>query len=203
MTRAGLLLVVSGPSGAGKGTICQALMDKYPSFQVSISVTTRAPRIGEIPNKSYYFMRTDEVKKMIEKDELLEWAYVYENYYGTPANAVYERLRNGEDLILEIEMLGALQVKKKFPDAVLIYILPPSRKILEERLVGRQTDSMDVIKKRLQCVAGELKYIKKYDYLLINKDLEHAQKQLECIIEAERCKPKRLEFAMQWKECEK
>ena len=96
-----------------------------------------------------------------------------------------------------------MQVKKKFPDAVLIYILPPSRKILEERLVGRQTDSMDVIKKRLQCVAGELKYIKKYDYLLINKDLEHAQKQLECIIEAERCKPKRLEFAMQWKECEK
>ena len=142
--RKGLLVVVSGPSGAGKGTICQALLEKTP-LAYSVSATTRKPRAGEVDGESYYFLSVEAFEKMIEKDELLEWAKVYDNYYGTPLKKVEEKLAAGEDILLEIDTQGAMKVREKFPEGVYIFILPPSLAELERRIRGRDTETEDVL----------------------------------------------------------
>ena len=145
--RKGLLVVVSGPSGAGKGTICQALLEKT-TLAYSVSATTRKPRAGEVDGESYYFLSVEAFEKMIEKDELLEWAKVYDNYYGTPLKKVEEKLTAGEDILLEIDTQGAMKVREKFPEGVYIFILPPSLTELERRIRGRDTETEDVLQKQ-------------------------------------------------------
>ena len=141
VTPKGVLLVVSGPSGAGKGTICQMLRDQLPDLGYSISVTTRTPRTGEVDGESYFFKTIPEVKQMIEKGELLEYAEVYGNYYGTPRKYVEEQLESGRDVLLEIDIQGALQIKKRFPEGVFVFIVPPSLDELSARIYKRGTDS--------------------------------------------------------------
>ena len=164
VTPKGVLLVVSGPSGAGKGTICQMLRDQLPDLGYSISVTTRAPRTCEVDGESYFFMTIPEVKQMIEKGDLLEYAEVYGNYYGTPRKYVEEQLESGRDVLLEIDIQGALQIKKRFPEGVFVFIVPPSLDELSARIYKRGTDSEDVIKRRMASAASELTYAAEYDY---------------------------------------
>ena len=137
----GLLVVVSGPSGAGKGTICNLLREKMPALGYSISATTRQPRVGEVDGKNYFFKTVEQFKTMIAQNELLEYAQVYDNFYGTPRQFVMDQLNTGKDVLLEIDIQGALQVKKRFPEGVFVFIVPPSLKILSERLHGRGTDT--------------------------------------------------------------
>ena len=149
MSKQGVLIVLSGPSGAGKGTVCQNLISKNKSVYLSVSVTTRPPRPGEVHGKNYFFISREEFQQMVTNDQLIEWAQVYDNFYGTPKEWVEEKLSNGEDVLLEIDIQGALQIKKKFPECVLIFIIPPSINELQARLVSRGTDGAEVIKKRL------------------------------------------------------
>ena len=149
MQQEGLLIVVSGPSGAGKGTICKRLLEKNPNLGYSISATTRAPRTGEVNGVNYWFLSKEEFQKMISEDGLLEWAEVYGNYYGTPAQKVKDSLAEGKNILLEIDTQGAALVRKKFPEGVYIYILPPSLEELKRRIIGRGTDSAESIERRL------------------------------------------------------
>lgn len=181
----GLLIVVSGPSGAGKGTICDALREKFPKIHYSISMTTRAPRVGEIDGVNYYFTDNQHFEELLAQDAFLEHAKVYDHYYGTPKEYVYSMLREGNHIMLEIDIQGAMQVKEKYPQCVLMYIVPPSKSVLEERLRGRQTDSDDVIAKRLSKAKEELDWINKYDYLIINDDLDMAIKEASAVLKAE------------------
>ena len=151
----GLLLVLSGPSGAGKGTICQMLREKLPDLAYSVSVTTRQERNGEVDGVNYFFKSVEEVKQMIAEGELLEYAEVYGNYYGTPRSYVMELLNQGKDVILEIDIQGAMQIKKRFPDGVFVFIVPPSLDELCSRIYKRGTDSEDVIKRRLASATGD------------------------------------------------
>lgn len=182
----GILLVLSGPSGAGKGTICQILREKMPEFGYSISVTTRKPREGEVDGVNYFFKTVDEVKAMIEADGFLEYAEVYGNYYGTPRAYVMELLKQGKDVLLEIDVQGALQVKKHLPEAVLGFIAPPSLKELSDRIHKRGTDSEEVICRRLAAATDELKLASEYDYIIINDVAADAAERILKIIEAER-----------------
>ncbi|MBO8136573.1 MAG: guanylate kinase [Desulfotomaculum sp.] len=191
MNKKGILLVLSGPSGAGKGTVCQGLIKTSKSIHLSVSVTTRSPRPGEQHGKNYFFISEKEFIEMAEKDQLLEWAKVYDNYYGTPRQWVEEKLDKGEDVLLEIDIQGALQIKKKFPDSILVFIVPPSINELQARLIKRGTDKEDVIQKRLNCVEGELQEIPKYDYIVVNDKLEDAVNAVKSIITAEKCRPER------------
>lgn len=170
----GKLLVISGFSGSGKGTIVKKLLQNKNDYFLSISATTRAPRNNEQNGVEYYFVSRDEFEKMIEHNELLEYAKYNDNYYGTPKKAVLDKINNGESVILEIEYQGAFQIKKQFGDAVLIFIIPPSAKILYERLKGRGTETDEQIKKRLDVSALEANIIDKYDYIVINDDLDIA-----------------------------
>ncbi|AVX20313.1 MAG: guanylate kinase [Bacillota bacterium] len=194
MTGQGLLLVISGPSGAGKGTVCRALMARHPEVAYSVSATTRKPRPGEIDGVHYYFVTRERFEEMIAAGELLEWAMVYEsgNYYGTPRQAVLDNLAAGRDVILEIDVQGALQIREKFPEAIFIFILPPSMEELKKRITGRGTESAESISKRLACAATELSYVKKYDYCIVNDLVEKAVEKLEAIIIAEKCRVQRL-----------
>ncbi len=194
MSKQGILIVLSGPSGAGKGTICQELIRKNKSIHLSISVTTRPPRPGEVHGKNYFFISREEFQQLVDNDQLIEWAQVYGNFYGTPKKWVEEKLAAGEDVLLEIDIQGALQIKRKHPDCVLIFIIPPSINELQARLIGRGTDSNEVIKKRLNCVADELQEIPRYDYIVVNDSLEEATDQVKAIITAEKCKPKRFDL---------
>ncbi|MHB8170070.1 MAG: guanylate kinase [Thermincolia bacterium] len=194
MTKQGMLLVVSGPSGAGKGTLCKNLINKYQQVRYSVSATTRPPRTGEADGKDYFFKTREEFEGMIAQEELLEWAGVHDNYYGTPKEPVMAALDRGKDIILEIDVQGALQVKEKFPDAVFIYILPPSMKELEQRLINRRTDAPEVIAKRMRNAVGELVYVDRYDYVIINDSMEEAATKLEAVVLAERCRPKRVNY---------
>ena len=183
--RKGLLVVVSGPSGAGKGTICQALLEKTP-LAYSVSATTRKPRAGEVDGESYYFLSVEAFEKMIEKDELLEWAKVYDNYYGTPLKKVEEKLAAGEDILLEIDTQGAMTVREKFPEGVYIFILPPSLAELERRIRGRDTETEDVLQKRLAAAIDEIEAGKCYKYVVTNDEVDGAVDSVCAILAAER-----------------
>lgn len=182
----GVLLVLSGPSGAGKGTICQKLREKRSDLSYSVSATTRAPRKGEIDGKDYFFLTVDRFKEMIANDEMLEYAEIYGNFYGTPRSYVMSILDQGKDVVLEIDPQGALQIKQRFPDAVFVFIVHPSLDELTKRIYKRGTDSEEVIKRRLSAATSELAYASKYDYIIVNDEVEKASKKVSNIIDAER-----------------
>lgn len=189
----GVLTVVSGFSGSGKGTIMKALLKKYDNYALSISATTRSPREGERNGREYFFKTKEEFQRLIEEDQLIEYAQYVENYYGTPREYVERCLDEGKDVILEIEVQGARKIKEKIPEAVLIFVTPPSAKELRARLVGRGTESMEVIESRLNRANEEAVVMPDYDYLLVNDDLEQCVEDMHGIIQAERCKMKRNE----------
>jgi guanylate kinase len=191
MNDPGLLIVVSGPSGAGKGTICDALRRQFPDIFYSISMTTRDPRPGEVDGVNYFFSTNKHFEELLEEDAFLEHAHVYDHYYGTPKKYVFDQLGQGHHVMLEIDIQGAMQVKEKYPQGVFIYIIPPSLTVLEERLKGRGTDSQDVISGRLAKVRNELQWIDEYDYVIVNDNLENAISQAREIFLAEQLKVRR------------
>jgi len=178
----GILVVVSGFSGAGKGTLMKKLLSEYDDYALSVSATTRAPRTGEVEGREYFFKSKEEFEKLIENDELIEYASFCNNYYGTPRDYVLEQRKSGKNVILEIEVQGALKVKEKYPDTMLIFVTPPNAHILRDRLVGRGTECEKDIKARLHQAACEADCMSKYDYVLVNDDLERAVKELNEII---------------------
>lgn len=183
MGQKGILIVFSGFSGAGKGTIMNELMRRYSdTYALSVSATTRKPRPGETEGREYFFKTTEEFEKMIEKEELIEYARYVENYYGTPKAYVEEQLNAGKDVILEIEIQGALNIKKMFPDALLLFVTTPDARILKERLVGRGTESTEVIQARLERAKEESSGIENYDYLVVNDELESTVEEVHSII---------------------
>ena len=177
----GKLLVISGFSGVGKGTVVNYLKEHGDNYKVSVSVTTRAPRENEIPGVHYHYISNEEFEKMIQEDRLLEHAGYVDHYYGTPRDFVEENLEKGNDVILEIETKGALQVKANKPDAVLIFILPPSAAELKNRLTGRQTETEEVIAERLKKAAEETNNMEKYDYYVLNDEVEKCAEHIEHI----------------------
>ena len=187
----GVLVIVSGFSGAGKGTVMKRLMEKYDSYSLSISATTRKPRDGEEDGREYFFKTVGQFEDMIEKGQLIEYAKYVGNYYGTPKEYVEKQLDEGRNGILEIELQGALQVKEKKPETVLVFLTPPCADELENRLRGRGTEDDETIKARLKRAAEESDYMKKYDYILINDDLEKCVDDLNGIIRSERWKTDR------------
>ena len=191
MQQSGILFVLSGLSGAGKGTICQELLRQIPNLQYSVSATTRKPRLGETNGINYWFKEKDEFEEMIKNDLLLEYAEVYGNYYGTPKEQVLKVLKSGKNVVLEIDPQGAMQVKAKFPEGVFIYILPPSLDELAARITKRGTDSKDSIKKRLAAATEEIQYALKYDYVVVNDKVETAVDSIATIISAEKFNSKR------------
>ena len=179
----GILLVLSGFSGSGKGTVMKEIMKKYSDrYALSISATTRAPRPGETDGVEYFFKTRAEFEAMIENDELVEYAQYVSNYYGTPKAYVEEQLNAGKDVILEIEIQGALKIKEKFPDTLLLFMTPPSAEELKKRLIGRNTETMEVIESRLSRAVQEAEGIENYDYLIINDDLEKCVEQFDSIV---------------------
>ena len=181
----GILIVVSGFSGAGKGTLMKKLLETYDNYALSISATTRAPRQGETHGVEYFFKTVEEFEKMIAQDELIEYAKYVNNYYGTPAEYVKSQLEAGKDVILEIEIQGALKVKEKYPDTLLLFVTPPSAKELKARLVGRGTESMEVIESRMKRAAEESEGVEAYDYLIINDDLDVCVEEMHHVIQSE------------------
>lgn len=184
MKNRGILTIISGFSGVGKGTLVKLLLEKYDNYALSISATTREPRDGEEDGVNYFFVTRDEFERRIADNELLEYAEYVGNYYGTPRKYVEEQLNNGKDVLLEIEIQGAMQIKKLMPDAMTIFIMPPTANALKERLVGRGTESEDVIAARLKRAVVESQGIEKYDNILVNDDLEESVKELNSIIQA-------------------
>ena len=181
----GILIVVSGFSGAGKGTLMKRLLETYDNYALSVSATTRSPRPGETDGKEYFFKTVDEFEKMIAQDELIEYAKYVNNYYGTPKDYVMRQLEAGKDVILEIEIQGALKVREKYPDTLLLFVTPPSAKELKERLVGRGTETMDVIESRMKRAVEESEGVEAYDYLIVNDDLEACVKEMHHVIQSE------------------
>lgn len=186
LDKKGILIVVSGFSGSGKGTIMKELLNKYPdNYALSISATTRSPREGERDGVEYFFKTTEEFEQMIEDGDLVEYAQYVGNYYGTPWAYVESQLAAGKDVILEIEIQGALKIKERFPETVLLFVTPPSAQILKERLVGRGTEDMATIEKRLSRAVEEAQGIENYDYLVINDDLAECVEEVHQIINNE------------------
>jgi guanylate kinase len=183
----GKLFIISGPSGAGKGTIAKRILEET-ELEVSVAMTTRSPREGEIDGVHYYFVDEEAFLKNIEEDGFLEHAEVYGKRYGTPKGPILERLEKGIDVLLDIEMQGALQVKEKYPEGVFIFILPPSMAELRKRLTGRGTESPEAIEMRLSKTLSEIEYVDKYDYLVVNGVLEEAVNRVKAIIIAEHSK---------------
>ena len=184
----GLLIVVSGASGTGKGTVLNALLEKNADISYSVSATTRKPRPGEKNGVNYHFMTREEFEGLIEKDGFLEWAKVYDNYYGTPLAKIEEKRAAGVDVLLEIDTQGALKVMDKCPDGVFVFLLPPSMEELKRRIKGRGTENEDELNKRLASAAQEIAVGKKYRYAVVNDEVEKAVLRLEAIITAEHCK---------------
>ncbi|MFC0473118.1 guanylate kinase [Halalkalibacter kiskunsagensis] len=188
----GLLLVLSGPAGVGKGTVCAALRQEDTSVQYSVSATTRSPRGGEKDGVNYFFKTREQFEKMIEQDQLLEWAEYVGNYYGTPIEYVKKTIESGQDIILEIEVQGALKVKERFPEGVFIFLMPPSLAELRSRIVGRGTETEDIINKRMTVAREEIEMMKKYDYVVENDQVHLAVERIKSIVTAEHCKRERL-----------
>ncbi len=184
MKKRGLLIVVSGFAGSGKGTLMKQLVAEHERYALSISMTTRAPRPGEAHGKEYFFVSKEEFEQKIKEGGLIEYASYVENYYGTPKAYVEEQLAAGKDVLLEIEMQGALKIKERFPDSVLIFILPPSVEELHRRLQSRGTETEDVIKKRMSRAVEEAGVIEKYDYIVINDEVDRSVKKLHDLIGA-------------------
>ena len=189
----GILTVLSGFSGAGKGTVLRRLLEKYDNYALSISATTRGPREGEENDREYFFKTREEFEKMIAKDELIEYAMYVNNYYGTPKAYVQEQLAEGKDVILEIEVQGALKVKEKFPDTPLIFITPPTASELKRRLTDRGTESPEVVEERMETAAKEARFMESYDYIILNERdrLEECVEAVHGVILAEREKSTR------------
>jgi guanylate kinase len=187
----GILIVISGPSGAGKGTVCKELLKDEPTLHLSISATTRKPRMGETDGVNYYFVDRGKFEDMVKRDQFLEWAEVYGNYYGTPKTFVEDQLNSGNDVILEIDIQGAMKAKQKFPDGVFIFIVPPSLNELKKRIKKRATETMKEIELRSSKAPSEMKYFSKYDYVVINDDVQIAAHKVLSILTAEKCKVKR------------
>ena len=184
----GLLIVVSGASGTGKGTVCKKILDDMPEVAYSISATTRLPRPGEVDGKEYYFLSRDEFQAWIADGKFLEFADVYGNFYGTPLNKIEERLNRGEDILLEIDVQGALNVKRKCPDGIYIFLLPPSLEELKRRIEGRGTETPESLHRRLANAVAEIKIGLEYDYVIVNDSVDNAAAQIKSILAAERCK---------------
>jgi guanylate kinase len=193
--RKGLLLVVSGPSGAGKTTLCREIRAMMPGLRPSVSYTTRRPRPGEKNGREYFFVDSPTFGRMVEEDEFAEWAVVYGHRYGTPRKAMADMIARGIDVLLEIDVQGAMQIKARFPEAVNVYVLPPSIGELRRRLEQRAGDAPEEIARRLRRAREEVRSFRQYDYIVRNEDLKEAVKALEAIITAERVKTARLDIA--------
>ncbi|UUZ95840.1 guanylate kinase [Paenibacillus sp. P25] len=188
----GILIVLSGPSGVGKGTVCKALRAKAPGLVYSVSATTRPPREGEAEGVNYFFKSREQFQQLIEQDQMLEWAEYVGNYYGTPRKFVEDTLNSGKDIILEIEVQGALKVKQKFPEGVFIFLLPPSPPELENRIVGRGTESEESIRSRMSVALEEIRLMEHYDYAIVNDQVDCACERIQSILTAEHCRKDRM-----------
>ncbi len=196
--RRGILYIISAPSGAGKTTLCKQVVASFSGLWHSVSFTTRKPRPGEEHGREYFFIEENAFHEMVTRNEFLEYAHVYSNWYGTPRKPLMEKMEQGIDVLLEIDVQGALQIKKKFGDAVYIFILPPSMDILRARLQGRGSDSQEEIVRRLQKVKEEVWCFREYYYIVRNDDLPQSLRELQSIFVAERLKTKRMD--MHWLE---
>ncbi len=186
MSEKGILAVVSGFSGSGKGTLMKALLDRYADqYALSISATTRKPRTGEQHGREYFFLSEEEFQAMIREDNLIEHACYVGNYYGTPKTYVFDQMAAGKDVILEIEIQGALKVKEKFPDTLLLFVTPPSAKELGSRLRGRGTETEEVIRDRLKRASEEAEFMDRYDYILVNDDLDRCVEEMHSLIQTQ------------------
>lgn len=187
----GFLLVLSGPSGSGKGTVSEALLKENKEIVFSTSVTTRTPRPGEVNGENYFFVSVDEFEDMVKNDGLLEYAFVHTNYYGTPKEFVFNEIEKGEIVLLEIDVQGALQIKKKYKEAVFIFLLPPTMDELKQRLIKRDTETEEEINTRFRNAFKELDFVGEYDFFVVNSTVEKAVSDIEHIIVAEKLRTKR------------
>ncbi|MBM7659418.1 guanylate kinase [Bacillus mesophilus] len=193
MNERGLLIVLSGPSGVGKGTVRKAIFNEEDTkLQYSISMTTRSPRDGEVDGVDYFFKSREEFEELIKKDKLLEWAEYVGNYYGTPVDYVEETLQKGQDVMLEIEVQGALQVRKAFPEGLFIFLAPPSLNELKSRIQTRGTESEDLINNRMTVAKEEIEMMDAYDYVVENDKVEFACERIKSIVVAEHCRRERV-----------
>jgi guanylate kinase len=188
----GVLIVISGPSGAGKGTICKELIEKHDNIYISVSATTRSPRAGEVDGVNYYFLTKDEFKDKVESNGFIEYANVHGNYYGTPKLNVEKMLNEGKNVILEIDIQGALQVKDNFEEGVFIFILPPSMEELKRRIIKRGSETEESLMTRFKNAYKEINYVSKYNYAVVNDTLDLAVSKVEAIINAEKCRVDRI-----------
>lgn len=195
MEKKGILFVVSAPSGTGKTTLCRELTKRLPNLRNSVSYTTRSPRQGEVNGREYFFVDEAKFREMIERNEFAEWAEVHGNLYGTHNGLLMDIMNGGEDLLLDIDSQGAMQIKKKFEDGVFIYILPPSFEVLKVRLIERGSESEDEIRKRLKKAKEEIWNYRQYYYIVVNDDFKRASNELKSIIMAERIKMKRMNLS--------
>lgn len=196
MENKGVLIIISGPSGAGKGTICKALLEKHNDLFLSVSATTREPRKGEVNGVNYYFLTKEEFKSKIEEGDFLEWAEVYGNYYGTPKSKVQEMIDSGKNVILEIDIQGALKVKENSEEGVFIFILPPSMEELKHRIINRGSETPESLLERFNSAYKEINYISKYNYGIVNDTVESAVNKIENILVSEQCRVDKMNLSM-------